>query len=89
MPRQFAFRGERLAFSFGIIALALMSAAVLAAFHGSVTELVPLYTIGVFVAFTLSQAGLVRHWLRERTSGWQFSTGINAIGAVNTTHAMV
>ncbi|HEV8228387.1 MAG TPA: APC family permease [Candidatus Limnocylindria bacterium] len=89
MPRQFAFRGERLAFSFGIIALALMSAAVLAAFHGSVTELVPLYTIGVFVAFTLSQSGLVRRWWRLRNKGWQLSIAINTFGTIVTGTVLV
>ncbi|HEU5287974.1 MAG TPA: APC family permease, partial [Candidatus Limnocylindria bacterium] len=84
MPRQFAFRGERLAFSFGIIALALMSALVLVAFGGSVTNLVPLYTIGVFVAFTLSQSGLVRRWRRLRNPGWRTSMVINSFGAVVT-----
>ena len=89
MPRQFAFRGERLAFSFGIIALALMSAAVLAAFHGSVTELVPLYTIGVFVAFTLSQSGLVRRWWRQRGPGWRLSMVINTFGTIVTGTVLV
>jgi amino acid transporter len=89
MPRQFAFRGERLAFSFGIIALALMSAAVLSAFHGSVTELVPLYTIGVFVAFTLSQSGLVRRWLRLRNPGWRVSMVINTFGTIVTGTVLV
>ncbi|MEP6693939.1 MAG: APC family permease [Chloroflexota bacterium] len=84
MPRQFAFRGERLAFSFGIVALAVMSALVLAAFHGSVTELVPLYTIGVFVAFTLSQSGLVRRWWRLRNPGWRLSMFINTFGTIVT-----
>lgn len=84
MPRQFAFRGERLAFSFGIIALALMSALILAAFGGSVTKLVPLYTIGVFLAFTLSQSGLVRRWIRLRNPGWRLSVVINAFGTVVT-----
>ena len=84
MPRQFAQRGDRLAFSFGIIVLAIISAALLAAYQGSVNGLIPLYTIGVFIAFTLSQAGLVRHWLRERSRGWHFSAAINAIGAVVT-----
>jgi amino acid transporter len=84
MPRQFAFRGERLAFSFGILALAIASIAVLAAFGGSVTHLVPLYTIGVFVAFTLSQSGLVRRWWRLRNPGWQLSIAINAFGTVVT-----
>jgi len=84
MPRQFAFRGERLAFSFGIVALALVSAAVVAFFHGSVTELVPLYTIGVFVAFTLSQSGLVRRWWRLRNPGWRVSMFINTFGTIVT-----
>ncbi len=89
MPRQFAFRGERLAFSFGIIALAIVSMVVLAAFHGSVTELVPLYTIGVFVAFTLSQSGLVRRWLRLRNKGWRLSVLINGFGTIVTGTVLV
>ena len=84
MPRQFAQRGDRLAYSFGIIVLAIVSAVLLVLYQGSVNGLIPLYTIGVFIAFTLSQAGLVRFWLRERTAGWRFSIGINAIGAVVT-----
>ncbi|HEY3218806.1 MAG TPA: APC family permease [Candidatus Limnocylindria bacterium] len=84
MPRQFAFRGERLAFSFGIIALALTSMLVLSAFGGSVTKLVPLYTIGVFVAFTLSQSGLVRRWIRLRNPGWRASVVINTFGTIVT-----
>ncbi len=89
MPRQFAFRGERLAFSFGIIALALVSAAVLAAFEGSVTKLVPLYTIGVFLAFTLSQSGLVRRWWRLRDPGWRLSMVINSFGTLVTGTVLV
>ena len=84
MPRQFAFRGERLAFSFGILALALVAVLVLVAFDGSVSKLVPLYTIGVFVAFTLSQSGLVRRWIRLRNPGWRVSVVINAFGTVVT-----
>ena len=84
MPRQFAFRGERLAFSTGIIALALVAALVLWKFEGSVTELIPLYTIGVFLAFTLSQAGLLRRWLTRRESGWRWRTALNAVGATAT-----
>ncbi len=84
MPRQFAQRGDRLAYSFGILVLAFVSAVLLIIYQGSVNGLIPLYTIGVFIAFTLSQAGLVRHWVRERGAGWQFSAGINAIGAVVT-----
>jgi len=89
MPRQFSFRGERLAFSFGIVALALMSAGVLAWFDGSVTQLVPLYTIGVFVAFTLSQSGLVRRWWRLRDPGWRVSVFINTFGTVVTGTVLV
>ena len=84
MPRQFSQRGDRLAFSFGIIVLAIISALLLILYQGSVNGLIPLYTIGVFIAFTLSQAGLVRHWLRERGRGWRFSAAINALGAVVT-----
>jgi len=84
MPRQFAYRGERLAFSFGIIALALTSMVVLTAFGGSVTALVPLYTIGVFLAFTLSQSGLVRRWRRLRNPGWRTSMFINGFGTLVT-----
>jgi amino acid transporter len=84
MPRHFADLGSRLAFNFGIVALAIASAAILAAFGGSVTALIPLYTIGVFLAFTLSQSGLVRRWLRLRPRGWQISVVINTVGALVT-----
>ena len=84
MPRQFSQRGDRLAFSFGIIVLAITSALLLALYQGSVNGLIPLYTIGVFIAFTLSQAGLVRHWIKDRGRGWRFSAAINALGAVVT-----
>jgi len=84
MPRHFADRGERLAFSFGIIVLAALASIVLVAFSGSVTALIPLYTIGVFLAFTLSQTGLVRRWLRLRPRGWKVTIVINGVGAVVT-----
>ncbi|MEK6619726.1 MAG: amino acid permease, partial [Chloroflexota bacterium] len=84
MPRQFAFRGERLAFSTGIVSLALVAGLILWAFGGSVTNLIPLYTIGVFLAFTLSQGGLVRRWWRLRNPGWRISMVINTIGATVT-----
>src|SRR5438477_242810 len=84
MPRHFADRGERLAFSFGILVLAALASLVLIAFGGSVTALIPLYTIGVFLAFTLSQTGLVRRWLRLRPGGWKVTAGINGVGAVVT-----
>ncbi len=84
MPRHFADVGSRLAFNFGIVVLAVLACLILAAFDGSVTNLVPLYTIGVFLAFTLSQSGLVRRWRRLRNPGWRFSMVINAFGTVVT-----
>jgi amino acid transporter len=84
MPTRFAFRGERLAFSAGIVVLALVAIVVLIAFGGLVTALIPLYAIGVFTSVTLSQVGMVRHWLRERDSGWRRSAIINGVGAVAT-----
>ena len=84
LPRQFAFRGDRLAFSTGIVALALMAAIVLVAFGASVTSLIPLYTIGVFLAFTLSQSGLVRRWWKLRNPGWRASMAINTVGGTVT-----
>ena len=84
MPRQFAFRGERLAFNSGIVALALIASLVVIAFRGRVEALIPLYAIGVFTAFTLSQSGMVRHWLVERGPGWRRSALINGTGAIAT-----
>ena len=85
LPRVFQFRGDRLAFSSGIVVLALIASILIAAFGGSVTELIPLYTIGVFVAFTLSQAGMVRHWWRRQNERrWRLRAAINGIGAATT-----
>jgi amino acid transporter len=84
MPRQFAFRGDRLAFTTGIVALALVAILLLVAFGASVTALIPLYTLGVFVAFTLSQTGMVRRWWVRREPGWRRGLAINGLGAVTT-----
>jgi amino acid transporter len=84
MPARFAFRGERLAFNAGIIALAAVAIAVLAVFGGRVEALIPLYAVGVFTSITLSQAGMVVHWLRERGRGWRRSAAVNGFGAVAT-----
>ena len=89
MPRQFAYRGDRLAFSTGIVALAILSMVLIVVFEGSVTRLIPLYTIGVFLAFTLSQTGLIRKWRRERPRGWRTTSAINALGAVTTAIVLV
>ena len=84
MPARFAFRGERLAFSTGIIALAILAIAVLAAFGGRVEALIPLYAVGVFTSITLSQAGMVIHWRRTREPGWRRSVTVNGAGAIAT-----
>lgn len=84
MPRQFGFRGERLAFTTGIIALSGLAALLLIAFKASVTALIPLYTLGVFVAFTLSQSGMVVRWWKRREKGWQAGLVINGLGATTT-----
>ena len=85
MPRGSSrIRGERLAFNAGIVALAVLAIVVVVAFGGRVEALIPLYAIGVFTAFTLSQAGMVRHWLGERGPGWRRSALINGVGAVAT-----
>jgi amino acid transporter len=84
MPHRFAFRGERLSFNAGIIVLASAAIVVLVAFGGFVDALIPLYAIGVFTSITLSQAGMVRHWLRVRESGWRRSALINGVGAAST-----
>jgi amino acid transporter len=84
MPRQFAFRGDRLAFSWGIVILAAVSIAMLWAFDASVDALIPLYSVGVFICFTLSQAGMVVHWRKERSSGWTWRSLVNGLGAILT-----
>ena len=84
MPRQYINRGDRLVFSNGIVTLAVIAAALLVVFQAEVSRLIQLYVVGVFTAFTLSQTGMVRHWLRLREPGWRRSVVINAVGAVTT-----
>jgi amino acid transporter len=84
MPRQFAFRGDRLAFSWGIVVLAAAAIAMLYAFNASVDALIPLYSVGVFICFTLSQAGMVIHWRHERSPGWAWRSVLNGFGAILT-----
>ena len=84
MPRQFAARGDRLAFSNGIVALALVAMLLVWLFHGDTSALIPLYAIGVFVCFTLSQAGMVLHWVRGRQVGWRWKAALNGLGALAT-----
>jgi amino acid transporter len=84
MPRQFSARGDRLAFSNGIVALALMAMVLVWLFKGDTSALIPLYAIGVFVCFTLSQGGMVIHWRRTRDRGWKWRATLNGIGALAT-----
>jgi amino acid transporter len=90
MPRQFANRGDRLVFSNGVIVLATFACLLIVAFDADLNRLIQLYVVGVFTSFTLSQTGMVRHWLKEKrkgdqaAKGWQRSIVINAIGAVAT-----
>jgi hypothetical protein len=84
MPRQLALRGDRLAYSYGIIVLASFAAALIVIFRGETHLLIPLYAVGVFIDFTISQTGMIRHWLRERSPGWRRRLSINAFGAALT-----
>lgn len=83
-PHQLAFRGERLAFSNGILLLGVLSALLIVLFGGSTGALLPLYAVSVFAAFTCSQAGMVAHWRRVRGPGWPVKATINGIGAAAT-----
>jgi amino acid transporter len=83
-PRQFSFRGDRLAYSTGIILLGLIAASLVIAARGQTHALIPLYAVGVFIDFTISQAGMVRHWLRTRERGWRSRLAVNAVGGIAT-----
>ncbi len=95
MPRQLAYRGSRLVFSRGIVTLAAIAAALIIIFNASVTALVPLWAVGVFLSFTLSQIGMSRHWwraglhkdeklLEQGNKGWKWKIIINGLGAIST-----
>ena len=83
-PRQFSFRGDRLAFSSGIIALGIVAASLVVIFRGETHALIPLYAVGVFIDFTIAQTGMIRHWWRAQSPGWRRRLAINAIGAIAT-----
>ncbi|HXP14582.1 MAG TPA: APC family permease, partial [Actinomycetes bacterium] len=84
MPRQFMRRGHKLVFSNGILTLAGAATALLVAFKANINSLIPLYAIGVFISFTLSQAGMTRRHLRLREPGWRYGLVVNGLGAVTT-----
>lgn len=83
-PHQFAYRGERLAFSNGIVVLGIVASMLVVLFGGQTEALLPLYAVGVFLAFTLSQAGMVVHWYRVKGKHWHLKAAINATGATLT-----
>jgi hypothetical protein len=85
LPRQLASLGDRLVFSNGIFALSGCAALLLVIFNASVTRLIPLYAVGVFISFTLSQAGMVVHWWKQQGSGWLGKALVNGVGAAITT----
>jgi amino acid transporter len=82
VPRLFLRMGDRLAFSNGILVLAVPAAVIYAAFGGETAPLIPLFAIGVFIAFTLAQSGMVAHWWRHRERGWRSALATNLLGAV-------
>ena len=84
LPKQFTFRGDRLAYSTGIITLGVLSSLMLAGFGGETTRMIPLYAVGVFTAFTLSQGGMVMRWLRLKEPGWRQGLAINLVGVTTT-----
>jgi hypothetical protein len=84
LPRQLSNRGDKLVFSNGIVMLGLLSALLLVLFRGETHLLIPLYAVGVFTAFTLSQAGMVRHWIKDKGKGWFKNAIINGAGGIVT-----
>lgn len=84
MPHAFMVRGDRLGFSNGIIFLGIMSALLVAAFHGNTEGLIPLYAVGVFIPFTLSQLGMMVRWYKLRPAGWKSKFVVNTIGMLTT-----
>ena len=89
IPRQFGTRGDRLVFSNGILILGGTAALLIIVFGGDTHALIPLYALGVFVSFTLSQSSMVRRWLVRREEGWWWRWWLNAVGAATTGIVMV
>ncbi|HEY1687526.1 MAG TPA: APC family permease [Solirubrobacteraceae bacterium] len=89
LPHLFYLRAKRPVYRIGIVALALAAALLLFATSAMTSRLIPLFTIGVFVGFTVSQAGLVKHWLRRRPSRWRLRVALNGVGATMTAIAVV
>src|SRR5580700_9109830 len=84
LPHAFGYRGRRLVYTYGIVILAALCGGVLILFGGVTDRLIPLYAVGAFLAFTLSQAGMVVHWRKKRSPGWLKSALVNGLGALVT-----
>ena len=84
LPKQYTFRGDRLAYSTGIITLGVLSSLMIVGFNGETTRMIPLYAVGVFTAFTLSQGGMVMRWLQLKEPGWRVGLAINIVGVTTT-----
>lgn len=84
MPHQYSFRGDRLAFSWGIVTLAVLASILIVVYDGDTSSLIPLYAVGVFGAFTMSQSGMVVRWWKTRPPGWQRNFLMNLVGATTT-----
>jgi amino acid transporter len=89
LPRHMMFRGDRLAFSAGIMLLGILASALIFVYTADTHRLIPLYAVGVFISFTLSQSGMVVHWLRSQARGRHYSMVINGIGATGTAVVVV
>ncbi|HXX53090.1 MAG TPA: APC family permease [Thermodesulfovibrionales bacterium] len=89
LPRQLSNRGDRLVFSNGILILGLLSILLIVLFGGDTHTLIPLYAVGVFTAFTLSQAGMVRHWVKDKEAGWRKGMVINGVGTLTTAIVLI
>jgi amino acid transporter len=89
LPRQLASRGDRLVYSNGILSLAFLASVLVLIFGGSPHRLIPLYAVGVFLSFSLSQAGMVLHWRKMRGRAWGLKAAINGVGAVATGLALI
>jgi amino acid transporter len=83
-PNAFSFRGDRLAYTLGIVVLGLLASLLIIVFSGDTGALIPLYAVAIFTDFTISQSGMVVHWLRHKSKGWQLRLATNAVGAVIT-----
>lgn len=84
LPRQFVFRGDRLALSSGVLALGILAGSLIVLVRGDVHRLIPLYAVGVFLSFTFSQASMVKRWWTKREPGWRKGLAINGVGAIIT-----